>query len=374
MTNSTLGIFTVLLLVIIVLWKYSNLSINTKINAITNLKTNLHSSKIPKSSTFVKASPDLSINPVYTESPNIFTFSCTKTCPKQTYPEYTDKHRSVPLREQNYTKTADFPNVRWNMVPFSKVPKSRERPLTAMKFISRFHKKNGYWPTEEKNTERAERLVNNFWEKMDTQMKFLENQIDQTLKETLQVIPEIYHYVWLKCHDFTIVNQLSMLSLLRIILENTESKNRAKVVFHTDCLPDNDMFTKTVDLFKNRLIVQKLPDYRMITRITREVINKKIVRIEHVSDVYRLMILQKYGGIYLDSDVLMLKSHNRFLNCGGTDSKKFCNKTILGEQSRTDVANGFIISNKNSKLIARSGLQLMFVLRSKCCLSATFRF
>lgn len=60
-----------------------------------------------------------------------------------------------------------------------------------------------------------------------------------------------------------------------------------------------------------------------------------------VSDVARLQALKKYGGIYLDTDVEVLKSFDVFLD------KKF----ILGFEEKNFVATSFIASVKNHFLI-----------------------
>ena len=251
----------------------------------------------------------------------------------------------------NYTEidrnSVKYKHIRWKLPPYSKIPKSRDRPLTAMNFISKFHKAKGYWPNENENIKRATALVDSFFSKLRELGVHIKSNKNETNK-----LPEIYHYIWLKCHDFTIVNQLSMISLARIILENKKSLHRSQVIFHTDCPPKDSIFSRIIKSFPN-FKIQKLPDYRMLTKITRETISKKILKIEHVSDVYRLMILHKLGGIYLDSDILMLKSHNNFI-------ENYQDKVVLGEQSKTDIANGFIISGSENKLISKWLLEMTY--------------
>lgn len=60
-----------------------------------------------------------------------------------------------------------------------------------------------------------------------------------------------------------------------------------------------------------------------------------------VSDYIRLAVLYKYGGIYLDTDVKVLKSFNKLLN----------NKVFVGFESKKIIATCIIGAEKNSCFI-----------------------
>ena len=88
------------------------------------------------------------------------------------------------------------------------------------------------------------------------------------------------------------------------------NKKCAKIVFHTDCEPDTILWKKVKSISGNSLLIQfvtvqntsikpKYPD-RFSPFIFWQ--TPKFSKIEHLSDVYRIYLLYKYGGIYLDDD------------------------------------------------------------------------
>ena len=61
----------------------------------------------------------------------------------------------------------------------------------------------------------------------------------------------------------------------------------------------------------------------------------------HQSDIVRLNILMNFGGIYIDSDMIVLRSFEDLLNSTFT----------IGLQTYTNFCNGFIISHRNSRFL-----------------------
>ena len=60
-----------------------------------------------------------------------------------------------------------------------------------------------------------------------------------------------------------------------------------------------------------------------------------------VSDVARIMALKKYGGIYLDTDVIVKKDFSKLLN----------HSCILGFEERNYIATSFMAVEKDTKII-----------------------
>lgn len=79
-------------------------------------------------------------------------------------------------------------------------------------------------------------------------------------------------------------------------------------------------------------------DYKKL-RYTREAYKAK--KFAFVSDVARLFALYYYGGIYLDTDIIVCKSLNDYLY----------NNTFLGYEVNNLVGTGIIGAEKNSKWI-----------------------
>jgi len=80
--------------------------------------------------------------------------------------------------------------------------------------------------------------------------------------------------------------------------------------------------------------------------------NKKVWRIEHQSDIFRLLILKEQGGVYADIDTLFYKPYHKIFN-----EKKF----VIGIETFFDISkdnikinglcNALMISEKNSEFI-----------------------
>ena len=75
----------------------------------------------------------------------------------------------------------------------------------------------------------------------------------------------------------------------------------------------------------------------------------------YVADVVRFQKLYEYGGIYLDTDMLILKDMSPLLEKdykNNSDKSTSCNDTsIWGYEDDTHISCGIIATNKNNKLI-----------------------
>ncbi|CAF0759123.1 unnamed protein product [Rotaria sordida] len=76
-------------------------------------------------------------------------------------------------------------------------------------------------------------------------------------------------------------------------------------------------------------------------RQVKEIFNKSVDHHAHRGDIMRLEVLIEYGGIYLDSDVLTLRSFDPLLNLNDVimahqdDGIKVCNAVILAKKDAT---------------------------------------
>lgn len=66
----------------------------------------------------------------------------------------------------------------------------------------------------------------------------------------------------------------------------------------------------------------------------------------HYSDLVRLMLLQKYGGVWIDSTILLTGALPKYV----TETPLFCYQPIY--QGHVELANCFIASDKNHPIIA----------------------
>ena len=109
-------------------------------------------------------------------------------------------------------------------------------------------------------------------------------------------IPKTIHFIWINRRDF---GEGEYVSVMSTILNTSYN-----VVLHTDIVP-NQIKTK-YDPYK---IMKKHDTFRIIptTFPADNTIHGVILPVALVSDIYRIDILQKYGGMYSDLDILWLR-------------------------------------------------------------------
>ena len=171
-----------------------------------------------------------------------------------------------------------------------------------------------------------------------------------------------------------------MLSVLKF------SSSKAKIIFHTDCLPDiseegddadtddtdsenhsnsKNYFKQILKIAGSRLIIQQIKPYKVIwehvyynksTGLLSQDVDLPsdpvtLGKIVHISDVYRIFLLLRFGGIYLDDDMLLLKSHEQFFKS---------EIPLLAEESEASLANGFMMAPRDSIIFKRWLLEYKF--------------
>lgn len=114
------------------------------------------------------------------------------------------------------------------------------------------------------------------------------------------------------------------------------TQNNAKIYIHYIYEPENNKWWDKVKPFVELIEYKSLPD------IVYNCNNKKVWRIEHQADIFRLLVLKEYGGVYADVDTLFYKSFDKF----------FEYEFVLGEERLNNHLNGLcnalIISKKES--------------------------
>lgn len=113
-------------------------------------------------------------------------------------------------------------------------------------------------------------------------------------------VPNIVHYIIFNENRLTFIAYLSILSVLKF--------HKPKTIFiHTN-----------MDGIVGEYWIKLSNDYSEIIQIKfllrpTHVYGRMLSSVYHATDVARIHILQKYGGIYLDTDMIVLKSLNQFL-------------------------------------------------------------
>lgn len=142
---------------------------------------------------------------------------------------------------------------------------------------------------------------------------------------TMNAVPSIVHYVWFLKREMNFYHFLSFVSALRYI-------KPCLLLVHGD--EPLGLYWEYIMVIANNVI-----NVEMDPPLT--IHNKSIGRIEHKADVARLLILQEYGGIYVDTDEIILRSLDSLLKFPFTLSHEFDN----------NLANGLILSSPNATFI-----------------------
>ena len=152
---------------------------------------------------------------------------------------------------------------------------------------------------------------------------------DEILEEVMgeysnsEQIPNVIHFVSFGCRSFKPFNFLSWISVLLFrkffresILFKISIENPDLIILHTNCPPETSLWKKFEELAGDilKILPRTPPD---------SIWGKELTSVEHQSDITRLHILLKFGGIYLDDDVLVLKSLDDLRS----------NQIVLGEEN-----------------------------------------
>lgn len=113
-------------------------------------------------------------------------------------------------------------------------------------------------------------------------------------------IPKIVHYVWFGRKEMDFVMYLSMISTLFIA-------NAEIVCIHGDGGLYGKYFEKVLQDPRIKIIHWEQPHY---------IFGKNIYNVQHMSDIIRADVLLKYGGIYVDWDVVWLHDPQDTINKG----------------------------------------------------------
>ena len=76
-------------------------------------------------------------------------------------------------------------------------------------------------------------------------------------------------------------------------------------------------------------------------RLPKEIFGQTIKKVEHQADIIRLRKLLQYGGIYLDTDVFIIKSFKDLLD----------NNLVMGIENGMGLCNAVILTEPNSPFI-----------------------
>ena len=146
-----------------------------------------------------------------------------------------------------------------------------------------------------------------------------------TSKDSEFEVPNLVHFIWFNNHTYRVIDYVCMLSALR-------NQKPDFLLVHGDVEPVGVLWQWLKDEAGEKLkFVKKTPP--------KSIFGRKLRKIGHMSDVARLHILLQVGGVYLDTDTMVLQSLNEL---------RKQHEISLGVFSREWMANAIIVANKRS--------------------------
>jgi hypothetical protein len=151
-----------------------------------------------------------------------------------------------------------------------------------------------------------------------------------------EIVPNIVHYVLFTIHEIEFGHFISILSVLR-------NQKPDQIIIHCDCdqLIGN-YYKRIVNIMQStksntRLIIRRI---EKPTQIFGKPLNEEWID-WHASDITRIRVLLEFGGIYLDRDVYVVKSLNKF--------RKY--KMTLNWDENQYLGSQILIGHKNSRFL-----------------------
>lgn len=117
-----------------------------------------------------------------------------------------------------------------------------------------------------------------------------------------QVIPNIVHYILFDQYQLNFASYLSLSSTLKV-------QKPEKVYVHSNLKYLNGTFWERIQKLANYTKTEMTINY--MAQPTH-VYGQPLSSTFHATDVARIIVLQRWGGIYLDSDVLILRNLEPF--------------------------------------------------------------
>lgn len=153
-------------------------------------------------------------------------------------------------------------------------------------------------------------------------------------------IPNIVHYVWLldgREHlNFELKIFISVYSASLYFKPDT-------IYIHTDASPEQWEYAKTRgDQATRWTLAIATVKHNQVVAPTHTLACTQILKVQHKSDFVRTEQLHKYGGIYMDTDVIPLRDVKLLRKSGF--------KNIMGIEERGRVNNGFVMAQPGSIL------------------------
>lgn len=145
------------------------------------------------------------------------------------------------------------------------------------------------------------------------------------------IIPNIVHYVLFNNQSIDFVTFVSLVSAIKfqkpqLIMIHSNVKSLSG--YYWDIVQSLSSVTNTTIQFH-------------MTSIPTHVYGQRLSSVYHASDVIRINVLMKHGGIYLDTDSIVLKNLDHFLRF----------EMVLGWPENEDMGSQILMAHKNARFL-----------------------
>ena len=169
-----------------------------------------------------------------------------------------------------------------------------------------------------------------------SKQEFIE-KLDFNFNETgfpFNIVPNIVHYILFDVRSIDFVHFVSILSVLK-------NQKPEVIYFHCNCHKLNGEYyqraIRLANITKTKFIIHPI---KKIRKIFDQPLNEEWINF-HGTDLARIRILRKYGGIALDKDVYVVKSLDVF--------RKY--EMTLNWDKNQDLATQTQIAHKNARFL-----------------------
>lgn len=197
-------------------------------------------------------------------------------------------------------------------------------------------RRNGNWSQEECTNNQKLRAALQLVESNDYKLNFNESSPASVTGSGRYVIPNIVHYVRHKRPSFTFTEYVCLRSAYvkqrpQYIFIHTDSYDSLRGKYWRWIREERDLFARVV------LLPLHVPS---------EVFGRKLSQkygLYHGTDVARLQVVLKYGGIYLDNDMFVVNSLDKYRKL----------EMAVSWPVNGTVGNMIVIANRNARFLAR---------------------
>jgi hypothetical protein len=180
------------------------------------------------------------------------------------------------------------------------------------------------------------RLINQTWDSRPDLIDF--EGFDNQNGTPAPIVPNIVHLLYF---DVRVIKFTLAINIFSIYLHHRPDF----IYIHCEvCSFEGAYWTEmnSIPDLKSRLVIQRIDSKPTI--FGKNLTNFFGTKYYHRSDVWRLLILMNYGGIFLDNDVYVVNSLNKY---------RFYEMALSFETNRTDsaIGNQVLFAHRNARLL-----------------------